>query len=673
MPGGARLALPPGVIMGRVPRVTLGLRTRLVGLLVGCIALLAAALWIVLPGRLDQLSTRWSESRSLGIARLLGRLAAVPLDFDDAEAAALILDDLRTAGGVRYAVLSRPDGSPLATWGQVPDGWPRAGGAEQVGTRGGLLHAAVPVTTRSGGRGGLTVGFDLAELEERRAEARRMVALVAALLLGLAIPLAVTIGAMVIAPLRRVTGVARRIAAGEASARALLPTSRSDEVGALAVAFDVMLDRLYRQEEDVRRLNAELEGRVAMRTAELEVANREIAHRLEELTRTQAQLVTADRRITIGRLAAGVAHEINNPLAYVDGNLAYLGDELRALRAAVAEGPAGAGEALRSFDEMAAAVEDSRHGAARVRHIVRGLKTYARAEGDATGPVSPRAALDGALDMARHEVGRRAQLVTRLGPLPQVLGHEVRLSQVFLNLLVNAAQAIPEGAADANEVRVTAFTDGEGRAVVEVSDTGAGIPPEVRARLFEPFFTTKPQGEGTGLGLSISRGLVEGSGGRIEVESAVGRGSTFRVVLPPAPAAPAAATPVAAAAASARTRLRLLVVDDEALVARAIQRGLAREHDVVVESAARSALERLAGDDRWDAILCDLQMPEMTGQAFREALADRSPAVAAKVIFMTGGAMSEAAQRLLDDPGTTWVQKPIDFEQLRRILHERTA
>ena len=360
----------------------------------------------------------------------------------------------------------------------------------------------------------------------------------------------------------------------------------------------------------------------------------------------------------------------------MDGNLAFLGDEVRSLRAALAAGTAGPNGLVgpgRSLDEMTAAIDEARHGAGRVRHIVRGLKTYARSEGEATGPVSLRAALDGAIDMAGHEVRRRAQLVTRLGPVPVVLGHEVRLSQVFLNLLVNAAQAIPEGAVESNEVRVSAFTDGEGRAVVEVADSGAGIPPAVLERLFEPFFTTKPQGEGTGLGLSISRGLVEASGGRIEVESAVGRGSTFRVVLPPAPVAAAAATPAAAPAPPALARHRLLVVDDEPLVARALQRGLARDHEVVVETEARAALDRLVADDRFDAILCDLQMPGMTGPAFREALARRSPATAGKVIFMTGGAMSEGAQRLLDEPGTVWLQKPIDFEELRRILHDRAA
>jgi histidine kinase/DNA gyrase B/HSP90-like ATPase len=164
----------------------------------------------------------------------------------------------------------------------------------------------------------------------------------------------------------------------------------------------------------------------------------------------------------------------------------------------------------------------------------------------------------------------------RYEPAPKVNANAVRLAQVFVSLLVNAAHAIAEGAANRNVVRASVGTDEEGRPFAEVSDTGSGIPPEVMERLFEPFFTTKPVGQGTGLGLSISHGIVTALGGRIAVTSELGRGSTFRVTLP-APRGPAIPTPPPTAAPAPRRRGRVLVVDDEPLVGAAVRRSLARD------------------------------------------------------------------------------------------------
>ncbi|MBI5067345.1 MAG: response regulator [Deltaproteobacteria bacterium] len=628
-------------------------------------ALLAIALLLVLPGRLDRLARRWSESRPVGIAKVLAPILAVALDFDDRDAAAALLAELESARGAAYAVLLRQDGRPLAGWRQVPLGAPGPGAADRVVHAGGYIHVAVPVEGRSGARGTLVLGFDQTDLEEARTEARLMVTIAALLLLALGVPAAFGVGAVVVGPLLRMTRVAKEIAGGRAGARSQLPVGRSDEVGALAAAFGVMLDRLYEKEAGITALAADLERRVALRTAELALANQELSRRLAELTTAQEKLIAADRRTSVGRLAAGVAHEINNPLAYIDANLGYLEGALRELQAAVAT--SGSSKLGPAVQEMAEAVAESRQGAGRVRHIVRGLKTFSGNAQEEVDAASVRSALEAAIDMARSEVQKRAQLVTRIGELPKVHGNEVRLSQVFLNLLMNAAQAIPAGDAEGNEVRVTAATGADGRAIVEVTDTGAGIPPEVQARLFEPFFTTKPTGEGTGLGLSISRGIVERCGGTISVESTPGQGATFRVILPPS--APVATPPPdATARRAAVVRRRLLVVDDEPLICKAILRGLGRDHEVVTESDPRAALRRIEAGESFDAILCDVMMPGLTGIQLREELEARHPGAAASVVLMTASVVSESGQKLLASGDVPWLQKPIDLERLRRIL-----
>jgi signal transduction histidine kinase len=188
---------------------------------------------------------------------------------------------------------------------------------------------------------------------------------------------------------------------------------------------------------------------------------------------------------------------------------------------------------------------EAEEGARRVRDIVRQLRAFARADEEA-GPVDPGRALRAALAMAQNELRHRARVSTDLAATPPVLASENRLIQVFVNLLVNAAQAIPEGSSDQNEIRVGLFPLGD-EVVAEIADTGSGMSAETRARIFEPFFTTKSPGVGTGLGLAISHSIVTQLGGRIEVASAPGAGSVFRVVLPVARGGGAgSATPPAA-------------------------------------------------------------------------------------------------------------------------------
>jgi signal transduction histidine kinase len=241
------------------------------------------------------------------------------------------------------------------------------------------------------------------------------------------------------------------------------------------------------------------------------------------------QLAVADRHVALGTLAAGAAHEINNPLAYVISNLGFLGKRLQDFRAAAT--PEGVHLGTEMLSEMQDVVQEATEGAERVRVIVRDLKTFSRVDDYRTELVDVRAQLDAALKMAHNEISRRAQLVRDFGDVATVKANPARLAQVFLNLLINAAQAIPEGDPATQEIRTVTRMDGAS-VVVEVHDTGSGIAPEARDHLFDPFFTTKEVGVGTGLGLYICQNLVMALGGTISAENRSGRGSIFRVRLP---------------------------------------------------------------------------------------------------------------------------------------------
>ncbi len=373
----------------------------------------------------------------------------------------------------------------------------------------------------------------------------------------------------------------------------------------------------------------------------------------------QAQLMLADRLASVGTLAAGVAHEVNSPLAYVIANLEMIAEELRALAPVV---PAGT---LKDLVDMS---NDARHGAERVRKIVRGLKTFSRADEGRRVPLDVRTVLELSINMTFTEIRHRARLVEEYGPIPRVEADDARLGQVFINLLVNAAQSIAEGDTDRNEIRIVTSTDPEGRAVIEVRDTGAGIPAAMRARIFDPFFTTKPVGVGTGLGLSICHTIVTSWGGTISVESEPGRGSTFRVVLLAAGGDTAASdvrlTPRAPEAALAA---HILVIDDDEMVGMAVRRVL-RGHDVTVCTSGREALEVLSSSARFDVILCDLMMPEMTGMQLHAELARRDPQEAARVIFITGGAFTPTARAFLDTVPNERMEKPFDPHNLRALI-----
>lgn len=269
----------------------------------------------------------------------------------------------------------------------------------------------------------------------------------------------------------------------------------------------------------------------------------------------------------------------------------------------------------------------------------------------------------------------RAELLRHRGDVPPAAGQESRLVQVFVNLLTNAAQAIPAGDPAKNLIEVTTARLPDGRICVSVADTGGGIAPDHLPRLFDPFFTTKPVGEGTGLGLSICQGIIHGLGGEIRAHSRVGEGSRFEVLLRTSEAALATHTspspaPAPAPVAQVQTRPRLLVVDDEVRIAQSIGRLFSRELRVVSELDGRRALNRLKDDRDFDVIVCDLMMPEMSGIELFDEIRRLSPRLARRVIFLTGGAFTPEATAFLDSVRNPVVEKPFDAAQLRSVIDD---
>ena len=378
---------------------------------------------------------------------------------------------------------------------------------------------------------------------------------------------------------------------------------------------------------------------------------------VSERRRLEAQVMAADRMISIGTLAAGVAHEINNPLAYVAANVSFAREELARSSPGTAE------------PEVLQALGEAAEGVGRIAQIVRDLKTLSRTDDEHRAPVDLAHVCGSAIKMAQNQVRHRARLIQVLGAAPPVLGNEGRLGQVVLNLLVNAAQAIAEGAADRNEVRLTVRTDRGGQAVIEVKDTGAGMSPAIQRRLFTPFFTTKPVGTGTGLGLSICQGIVSAHGGTMEVESEVGVGSTFRVILPPSEAARTAEQADEAVARPIGGK-RVLIIDDDPLVGRGLKRIIGSEHRVELADSARAGLALCDAGQAFDLVLCDVMMPVMTGEELYRYLEERRPDLARRTIFMTGGAFTPAARAFLDRFPERVVDKPVDKARLRALLLE---
>jgi PAS domain S-box-containing protein len=371
----------------------------------------------------------------------------------------------------------------------------------------------------------------------------------------------------------------------------------------------------------------------------------------------QHQLLLADRLAALGMLVAGIGHEINNPAAYVSLGVQQIA---RHLRSAPLQPP----EAARATVERVLPIlDDVAAGVHRIAEIVGELKLFSRPDADTAGPVDLNSVVRSAAALVQAELRSRARLSLDLEELPPSPGSWSRLSQVALNLLINAAQAIAPGAAERNEVVVSTRRIGDEVRVI-VRDSGAGIPAAALQRIFDPFYTTKPQGEGTGLGLAISYDIVRRLGGTINVESEVGRGSRFIVTLPYAPVAVVeVAHPTFAITASGS----VLVVDDEHMMAAAIARELGARMQVELVHSGGEALRAL-GQGRYDAVLCDLRMPDLSGAEVYRQTRERDRAQAERFVFITGVGCAAGEAEFLRTAGRPVLEKPFAMAELWRTV-----
>jgi len=425
-------------------------------------------------------------------------------------------------------------------------------------------------------------------------------------------------------------------------------------------------------------------------SGDVDPSQRLLAEERERREKAEARLATAERLATIGTLAAGVAHEINNPLTWVVSNLEQI-------VAALDGGTVSRLELLTLAREAAQGVE-------RIQSIVDGLRTFVHGEDDEREPVRVDEALDLALRVAAGELRGRARLVRRYGDVPPVLADGGRLSQVFLNLIINAVQAF--GPSRDNTIQLVSFLDGDD-VVVEVRDNGPGIPHEYISRLFDPFFTTKPVGVGSGLGLSICLNIVRSLDGSIDIDTEVGRGTTFRVRLPRAPltAAPPegrrtrhtmptlprssgdhaptgepqhtsaaglkdTAPPLDGGPTETPRRARVLLVDDEPNVLHALERVLRRHHEVVSTRSGNEAVGLLKAGLRVDAIVTDLRMADGSGAELASWLQVEAPDLADRLLFLTGGGLGAEESAYLNKPGRRWISKPVRATVLLAVVAE---
>jgi PAS domain S-box-containing protein len=372
----------------------------------------------------------------------------------------------------------------------------------------------------------------------------------------------------------------------------------------------------------------------------------------------QARLALADRLAALGTLSAGVAHEINNPLTYI---LIGIESVLKEIRRRGPDEPLGA-----RLDVLVERLQGAMEGARRVRRIVSDLRTFGRADEEQERLIDPRAVLDSAASMVDSAIRYRARLLRDYHEVPQILGNHDRLVQVFVNLLLNAAQAVGEGETSRNFIRIATRTDPEGRVVIEVTDSGEGIPVADLGQIFDPFFTTKPVGEGTGLGLWVCHSIVTGHGGSISVDSRRGEGTTFRVVLP------AGMQTVESDGDDDDVLVSLpsgsiLIIDDDEQVAHSLAI-LFEGSELTVLTSGHEAVRRLKAGARFDWIFCDLMMPDLSGMDVYEQAHQAGLGLESRFVFMTGGIFTPRARDFVARVPNPCLSKPFHPRQVVAAL-----
>ena len=372
-----------------------------------------------------------------------------------------------------------------------------------------------------------------------------------------------------------------------------------------------------------------------------------------DLSIAENHLDKTNRLATLGRLAAGITHEVNNPLAALMASLSALELDL--------------GEAPPTRESIAPLVADAKLAAARIANVMNDMRAWLHEGADrpAREPIDVAKWIAESVRLAQPSVEQAARVVLDLQPTAPLLGVPSRLGQVLTNLLVNAAQSIV-GPREHNEIRIT--TGGDATHVrIEVKDSGIGIAPDVLPHIFDPFFTTHEGSGGSGLGLAMCERIVNDHGGTLTVVTAPGEGSTFCIELP-------SGAETALTATSGTKRARVLLIDDDVDLSRSMRRLLARRCVITTAADGREGLAlALAPDAAFDLILCDLMMPVMNGLEFYRRLSVAAPALARQVVFISGGATTVETAAFLATLPNVQLQKPFDVAMLFALLDRRLA
>ena len=424
----------------------------------------------------------------------------------------------------------------------------------------------------------------------------------------------------------------------------LAVSDRRDEIDAIATGINLLAE--------------ELDGEVASR--------RELEGAYEKLQAAQASLLRAEKLATIGQLAEGVAHELNNPASWVLLGVELARSRLARARALVEPGQDALAAALAQVSD---AFVDVHAGIERMRSVLTDLRTLSRTSSEPHVDVDLDEVVRSACQLARPAYLSVARLVLDLGGVPPVRGDRGRLGQLVSNLVLNAAHAVA-ASGDDPQILVTTRLEGD-LVVLGIEDSGPGIPDELRERVFDPYFTTKPSEVGTGLGLAIVRKIAERHEGTVQLTRGTLPGARVEVRLPRS-GAPAPTVVGGPPARVAEGRARVLVIDDEPLLLRTLEAVLAEDHDVVTALGGQAGLELLGRDRAFDLVLCDLQMPGVDAPAIHEALQTLAPELLERFAVMTGGVVTPRATQFVEHVRPRLVPKPLDLDDVRALVHEHT-
>ncbi|MES2216954.1 MAG: response regulator [Pseudomonadota bacterium] len=381
-----------------------------------------------------------------------------------------------------------------------------------------------------------------------------------------------------------------------------------------------------------------------------------ILNDITEAKKLRSQTLLADKLATVGVLAAGIIHEINNPMTWILNNLDYLRMKVKLLKAGE-EDPV---ELLPKLEEV---ISETRQGAERITEIVRELKGFGRIDDEDVTLFNVHDTLNFAINMAQPQYKNHARLEAEFADdLPQVFLSNNQLQQVFLNLILNASQAMDMDNINSNLIKIKTRVQ-KNRIRIDIIDTGKGIEPHDLAKIFEPFFTTKPAGIGTGIGLSICYDIIHSLGGEIKVESIVGKGSTFSVYLP----YQLTIAPSTDVIGSFKHK-KILVIDDEPMILSAIKQALEQYHEVTTCNA-RSALKLLTkADNNFEVIVTDIHMPDVNGMDLYQFVDRNNHNLIKHMIFMTANRDSPKTKEFLKSVNNPCLEKPFTPDQLLQVI-----